>query len=220
MKKLFYLFTLLAIASCGNKQEKSENSSMETAETKDVVSCPFGNIPEIYGDAFERMTELQEQIQLAYKSGGSPSQSTMEEMIETPKKAKAKAEEEIKDVKGNKIAVESYDYGFVNITGAEITDVGFSSNNALVNFEIQFIPGEGYDFKSLPKGSTVYYLCLTEDNTLLFMNAMHFPSTGKTKIGLSANVTTKKKSSPAVWKNFAKIKFVSKDDFYAMMSMR
>ncbi|MGN1376498.1 MAG: hypothetical protein ACI4V5_08075 [Prevotella sp.] len=223
MKKLLLAVTVLIMASCGSKQEKSAEASdnSDTVETSNETGSPLmGGIPELYGETFEKLEVLQEQIQLAYKNGGSPSESLVKDFTNVQKEAKEKAEQLAPSVINTDIPVEGYDYGYVNITSAKITDVNISNTSGLAKYEISFFPAEGSDFKNVPRGSAVYYLCLTSDNKLLFINAMHFPSSAKTAIHIGFNATGRKKVSPAVWKDFAKIKFVSEADYKAIISRR
>lgn len=223
MKKLLLVAIVLIMASCGSKQAKDTEATAdtETTETSAESGTPvMGDIPELYGETFEKLEFLQEQIQQAYRSGGSPSESLVKDYTNVQKEAKEKAERLAPSIINTDIPVEGYDYGFVNITGAKISNVNISNTSGLARYEISFIPAEGSDFKNVPRGSAVYYLCLTSDNKVLFINAMHFPSNAKTAINVGFISTGRKKVSPAVWKDFAKIKFVSEADYKAILSRR
>lgn len=208
MKHLYYIFALLMLVSCGTDNGKNDGAANAGENGTGIL----GGLPAIYGEGYERAKALQEEIQAAYRSGGSPDRSLAEEMAKLPKEVKAKAQE-AGDITGNEIKIDGEcPYDFVKIDRAVVNNVKFVNNGAMIY--IGFVPAAGYDFSTVPVGSTLYYICLTEENSLIYMNALHFPSDGTTSISLS--MLPSGKSSPAVWGQFAKIKFVSREDFYGM----
>jgi len=214
MKHLYYILTLLMLVSCGTNADK-KNGGMPAEDSSDAPGTSvLGELPAIYAEGYEKAKVLQEQIQTAYKNGGSPDRSLLEDMANLPKEVKAKAQA-AGDITGNEIKIEGESpYDFVKIDKAVISRVKFENNGTRIY--IRFVPAEGYDFKSMPRGTTVYYLCLTEDNNLIFRNAMYLPSDGITAISMS--MLPSAKASPALWGGLAKIRFVSKEDFYGMMN--
>jgi len=198
MKNLQYILiccVALAFVACGK-----------------TADGPFGELPDIYADAYESYKEMQDKFQATYNAGATPSKSMMEKMVAIPKKAKEKAEK-AKSIVGNRIDVEDNNVNdFLKIDHAEVDKVRFDNNSATIF--IKFIPAEGQDVTAVPRGSVIYYICLDKDNTLLFRNALFLPSTAVTTVGLS--LLPHHKASPERWNNFSKIKIVSKKDFYAM----
>lgn len=213
MKHLSYILALFLFVSCGSK---SENGAASSVGDEVSGTSLLGELPVIYGSGYEEAVKTQEEIQAAYNAGGSPDRSLMERMANLPKEVKAKAEN-APGIIGTEIPVEGVTpYDFINIDKAVVSDVKFNNNGARIY--ISFQPAEGNDFSMIPRGSMIYYLCLTADNTLLFKNAVSFPSNGVTVISLSMMPSAK--VSPARWGGFTKIKFVSKTDFYAMSGIR
>lgn len=210
MKHLSYILTLFLLVSCGSGAEKVTASSGGDAPASETSL--LGKLPDIYGRGYDEAVEIQKEIQAAYNAGGSPDRSLMKRMADLPAEVKTSAES-APGIIGTEIPLDGVSpYDFITFEKAVVSDVKFRNNSASVY--ISFQPAAGSDISMIPRGSMVYYLCLTADNTLLFKNAMAFPSNGVTAISLSMNPAGK--SSPARWGGFAKIKFVSKTDFYAL----
>lgn len=218
MKTSIFIAALLLLASCGSKSDKTTDGQAPVAEESVTETSLLGNIPAIYGKAYDETRRIQEEIQNLARTGAGFGPELSRKLIDIPKEAKTEAEKVSTDLIGTKIPVEGGDYGFVKISHAEVSNVKFYDRSGDARIYIRLVPDAGYDLKSLPKGSTVYYLFLTEDNTLLYKSAMFFPSEGITSISITANPGAK--TSPAVWGKFAKIHLVSKEDFYKMSSMR
>lgn len=218
MKTSIFIAALLLLASCGSKSDKTTDGQVPLAEESVTETSLLGRIPAIYGKAYDETRRIQEEMQNLARAGIKFGPELSRKLIDIPKEAKAEAEKVSTDLIGTKIPVEEGDYGFVKISHAEVSKVKFYDRSGDARVYIKFVPDAGYDLMSLPKGSAVYYLFLTEDNTLLYKSVMFFPAEGTTSISITANPGAK--VSPALWGKFAKIRLIPKEDFYKMSSMR
>ena len=188
------------------------NSLMTIIMLTALVACngnsnsPLGKLPDIMADACHQ----QEQIEQQAKSGDSNVKESFSKALETIRAAQERIHQEGERLKGQEIpstgGMDAYDY--IKIEKVVIDDVDYHNGRNNTCVTLQFVPSQGYNSSSMPKGSSIYYVFLDKDN-----NKIESGKTYNNAMSIKINLGNMGNSSPEQWRGLKQIKFLTKEQY-------